>query len=113
MKDFLYSFLITKLYGQSENLFYLSKDVEIKIEIPNGFVDFFLKFPLLNMFDKKHEMKINNLPELIVPKEINSNMQIVCNYLKLLKNGKLADHDLYIKNISIDSVMMSNMLSLR
>ena len=102
MKDFLYSFLITKLYGQSENLFYLSKDVEIKIEIPNGFVDFFLKFPLLNMFAQKHEMKINNLPELIVPQEINSNMQIVCNYLKLLKNGKLADHDLFIKNISID-----------
>ena len=35
MKDFLYSFLITKLYGQSENLFYLSKEVEIKIEISN------------------------------------------------------------------------------
>jgi hypothetical protein len=41
MKDFLYSFLITKLYGQNETLFYLSKEVEIKIEIPNGFIDFF------------------------------------------------------------------------
>ena len=102
MKDFLYSFLITKLYGQNEELFYLSKDVEIKIEIPNGFVDFFLKFPILNMFKNKTYMKIDNLPPLIVDKEINSNIQIVCNYLKLLKSGKLADKDLYIKNISYD-----------
>ena len=60
MKDFLYSFLITKLYGQNENLFYLSKDIEIKIEIPNGFVNFFLKFPILSMFKKRHFMSINN-----------------------------------------------------
>ena len=58
MKDFLYSFLITKLYGHNETLFYLSKKVEIKIEIPNGFVDFFLKFPILSMFENKIEMKL-------------------------------------------------------
>ena len=50
MKDFLYSFLITKLYGQNETLFYLSKEVEIKIEIPNGFIDFFFFFLILYMF---------------------------------------------------------------
>ena len=83
MKDFLYSFLITKLYGQNESLFYLPKDVEIKIEIPNGFVDFFLKFPILDMFKNIEKMSIENLPPLIVPKEINSNLQIVCNYLKM------------------------------
>ena len=32
MKDFLYSFWITKLYGQNETLFYISKEIEIKIE---------------------------------------------------------------------------------
>ena len=102
MKDFLYSFLITKLYGQSETLFYLSKDVEIQIEIPNGFIDFFLKFPILSMFKNIDKMSIENLPPLIVPPQINSNIQIVCNYLKLLKSGKLADKDLYIKNVSME-----------
>ena len=108
MKDFLYSFLITKLYGQNEALFFLSKKVEIKIEIPNGFVNFFLKFPILGMFRNRIEMKIDNLPPLKVPAELDSNVQIVCNYLKLLKSGKLADQDLYIKNVSID---VSNLLS--
>ena len=106
MKDFLYSFLVTKLYGQNETLFYLPKDVEIKIEIPNGFVDFFLKFPILSMF--KNIEKIEKLPPLIVDKEINSNLQIVCNYLKLLKSGKLAELDLYIKNVSFEGIQ--NML---
>ena len=101
MKDFLYSFLITKLYGQNEKLFYLPKKVEIKIEIPYGFIDFFCKFPILNMFKNKTKMSINNLPPLIVPKSLDSNIQIVCNYLKLLKYNKLSHKDLYIKNISI------------
>ena len=104
MKDFLYSFLITKLYGQNETLFYLSKKVEIKIEIPNGFVDFFLKFPILSMFENKIEMKIENLPPLIVKEELNSNIQIVCNYLKLLKRGLISEKDLYIKNVSLEYI---------
>ena len=62
MKEFLYNFLITKLYGQNETLFYLSKDIEIKIEIPNGFVDFFLKFPILSMFKNRIIMTIEKLP---------------------------------------------------
>ena len=102
MKDFLFSFLITKLYGQNEKLFYLPKKVEIKIEIPYGFIDFFLKFPILNMFEKKIPLSINNLPPLIVKEDVESNIQIVCNYLKLLKNKELAKTDLYIPNISAD-----------
>ena len=102
MKDFLYSFLITKLYGQNETLFYLSKDIEIKIEIPNGFIDFFLKFPILSMFKNKKEMSIKKLPPLIIDEKLNSNIQIVCNYLKAFKENKLANKDLYIKNVSMD-----------
>jgi energy-coupling factor transporter ATP-binding protein EcfA2 len=101
MKDFLYSFLVTKLYGQSENLFYLSKKVKIVIEIPCGFVDFFNKYPLLSMFENRTEMKIADLPPLIVPKVINSNVQIVCNYLKLLNSGKLSETDLIINGVSL------------
>ena len=101
MKDFLYSFLITKLYGQNENLFYLSKKVKIIIEIPCGFIDFFQKYPLLSMFKNKTEMKITNLPPLIIQKELDSNIQIVCNYLKLINSGNLCEKDLIINNISL------------
>ena len=40
MMEFLFSILITKLYGQNEDMFYLSKDVGIKVEIPNGYIKF-------------------------------------------------------------------------
>ena len=101
MKNFLFCFLVTKLYSQNENLFYLSKYVEIKIEIPNGFIELFYKFPLLDMFENKHKMSITKLEKLIVNPNINSNIQIVCNYLKLFEDGKISDTELYIKNVSI------------
>ena len=37
MKEFLFSILITKLYGHDEDIFYLPKEIGIKVEIPNGF----------------------------------------------------------------------------
>ena len=101
MKDFLYSFLITKLYGQNENLFYLSKKVKIIIEIPCGFVNFFHKYPLLSMFKNRTEMKIADLPPLIIEKELNSNIQIVCNYIKLLNSNKISEKDLIINEVSL------------
>ena len=101
MKNFLFCFLVTKFYSQNENLFYLSKNVEIKIEIPNGFIELFYKFPLLDMFENKYKMSITKLEPLIVDPNINSNIQIVCNYLKLFEDGKINDIELYIKNISI------------
>ena len=102
MKDFLFFILFTKLYGQNESLFYLSKQVEIKIEIPCGFINFFSKFPILKMFKNSKKISFKDLPPLIVPQNIDSNMQIVCNYLKLLKEQKLSKKDLYIENISGD-----------
>ena len=40
MTEFLFSVLITKLYGHGEELFYLPKEIEIKIEIPNSFINY-------------------------------------------------------------------------
>ena len=110
MKDFLYCFLVTKLYGQNENLFYLSKKVEIMVEIPCGFVDFFKKFPILSMFKKRKLMSVEHLPKLIVNTQINSNVQIVCNYLKYLKLNKLADKDIIIKGVSLSSKDLSQLV---
>ena len=111
MKDFLYSFLVTKLYGQNENLFYLSKKVKIVIEIPCGFIDFFNKYPLLSLFENRTQMEIAKLPPLIVSKEINSNIQIVCNYLKLLNSGKLPDKDLIISGVSLPKDDLKSMIN--
>ena len=99
MMDFLFSILITRFYGQNEDIFYLSKDIKIKIEIPNSFIDFFLKFPILTLFNIK-EMKISNLCPLIVPKNLDSNIQIVANYLKSLKEEKINNYDLIFPNIT-------------
>ena len=43
------------------------------------------------MLKNRIVMKIEKLSPLIVPPELNSNIQIVCNYLKLYNEGKLAD----------------------
>ena len=105
MTEFLFSMLITKLYGQNEDIFYLSKDIEIKIEIPNGFIDFMKKFPILSLFPSE-KLTIKKLAPLIVPKKINSNIQIVANYLKLLKEDLLDKKDLYFKNISPEAFLL-------
>ena len=89
MMEFLFSILITKLYGQNEDIFYLPKEVGIKVEIPNGFIDFISKFPILKLF-VNHKLLIKELPPLIVPKDsLTNNIQIVANYLKDFKNNKM------------------------
>ena len=99
MMEFLFSILIKRFYGQNENIFFLSKDIQIKIEIPNTFINFFEKFSILNLFEIK-EMKISNLAPLIVPKELDSNIQIVAHYLKALKENKIDYNDLFFPNIT-------------
>ena len=101
MNEFLSIILFTKFFVQNYNFFYLSKKIKIYIEIPNGIINFFDKFPILNLFKNKTEMKITNLPPLIIKKELNSNIQIVCNYLKLVYNKKLSENDLIIKDFSL------------
>ena len=99
MMEFLFSILITRFYGQNEDIFFLSKDIEIKIEIPNTFINFFEKFPILSLFKIK-EMKISNLAPLIIPKFKDSNEEVVANYLKALKNDKINKFDLIFPNIT-------------
>ena len=103
MKELLFSFLITKYFGQNETLFYLPKKVEIIVEIPCGIINIFGKYPLLSMFKNKTEIKIENLPHLIINRNIDSNIQIVCNYLKLLNAGQLSEKDLIIQDISMSA----------
>ena len=100
MNDFLYFILITRLYSEENNIFYLSKDVKIYIEVPNSFINFFQKFPILDLFPKKL-LSIDNLEPLIVPNDISSNIKIVSIYLKYLKEES-DNNSFNIKSNKID-----------
>jgi MoxR-like ATPase len=56
------------------------------------------------MFKNKTEMKIEELPPLIFEqkdKALDSNIQIVGNYLKLLESGQISEKDLIIDKVSL------------
>ncbi len=71
--EVLFSILITRFYGQNEEIFYLPKNIPIKVEIPNTFINFLEKFPFLYLFNIK-ELSIKNLAPLIVPQDTNSKL---------------------------------------
>ena len=99
MMEALFSILITRFYGQNEDIFYLPKNISIKVEIPNTFINFLEKFPILNLFKIK-ELTIKKLAPLIVPKDIKCNIEVVANYLKCLKEDKIKWYDLVIPGIT-------------
>ena len=99
MNEFLFSILITKVYGKNEEFLFFLKEIDIKIEIPNLFINFMHKFPILTLFPYK-KLSISNLAPLIISDDITSNIQIVANYLKALKDDIIEIYDLYFDNIS-------------
>ena len=100
LSEFLFFLLINKVYKVKEDIFCLLKDTEIYVEIPNGFIDFYAKFPILTLLPQKEQNKlsIDKLEPLIVSNEISSNIQIVCNYLTIL--DKIEEKDLIIPGIT-------------
>ena len=106
MNDFLYFILITKLYGENNNLFYLSKTIKIYLEIPNSFISFLDKYPLLKLFPEK-KLFLNKLEPLIVPDDICSNIKIVSLYLKLLKEENVLPENTN-KNFKSDNKVNKN-----
>ena len=83
MKDFLFNFLILGYYSKDDTVFYISNTIEIIIEIPNCFYSFLDKFPILKLFEIETITEANR-PKLIADSNLLSNIQIACNYLKLL-----------------------------
>ena len=60
-EDFIFSFLIQKMYSNNENIFCYEDNVNIYIEIPNGFYNFMDKFKLFSKFKNKNIDKLPNL----------------------------------------------------
>ena len=75
MNEFLFCFLITKSYSNKENIFYLGNKINIKIEIPYGFIDLRNQFPILNLF-KQRLISIHKLPPLKITNELTSNIKL-------------------------------------
>ena len=66
LNEFLFSFLITKFYSNSENIIYIPKYIEIFIEIPNCFEDFLSKYTILKSFEIEN-IELDKKPELDLP----------------------------------------------
>ena len=62
VSEFFFSFLITRFYTNNENIIYISKDIQIFIEISNCFIDYLSKFSILTIFDKEN-ITFNNMPK--------------------------------------------------
>ena len=69
INEFLLSFLITKFYTNNETIFYIPKNIEIYIEIPNCFKDYLSKFSILNIFPREN-ITLDNKPKLNLPNSI-------------------------------------------
>jgi len=63
INEFLFSFLITKFYINNENNIYISKDIQIYIEIPNCFNNYLSKFWILKIFNLEN-ISLDNIPNL-------------------------------------------------
>ena len=103
IKNFLFSFLITKCYSLQENIFYFGEEIKIKIEIPVSFENYFQKYSILNNF-QIIELNEYNKEKLIISDNLNSNIQIVSNYLN---NLKLID----IVEISFNNSIQNNVIN--
>lgn len=99
LKDFLFSFLVLRFISQQGKLFYFNEKMEIKIEIPYGFVDFLEQYNILKLF-KINKLLKSKMPPLDIPNNILSDIQIVCINLDFLKKNKINDNNIYIEGLS-------------
>ena len=100
IREFLFSFLITKFYSKNEEIFYYGNEIEIKIEIPVFiFEDFLQKYPILKIFKFFPKLKSINRPKLIIDNQITSDLQITFNYLKFYDEGRIDTNNINVNLI--------------
>ena len=100
MTDFLFEILILKSYRKNEDFFILPKNINIIIEIPNCFINYKAKFPILNLVPKNFTEEL--FIEKLSPLNLDDNIQIVCNYLKLRKEKKIDNTDIIFQDTPED-----------
>ena len=119
----IFSLLFQKYLILNEDIFCLASKFKIKIDIPYSFYDFEEKFPLLKKF-KSFELDIAKLPAYKFKDNdknfknnsglINSNIQLVCNYLNAYKNTLLSKTNIYFKEVETSRTEVAgNMIDAR
>ena len=99
IREFLFSFLITKFYSKNDDIFYYGNELKIKIEIPvTIFEDFLIKYPMIKIFKQIPKIKSIPRPKLILNNRLDSNFQITFNYLKYYDQGLINENNIKINN---------------
>ena len=99
MNEILFKLIILRYLDSSEEIFYLGHDINIIIEIPQGFFDFKKKFKMLNLFKQEYIDKLRPLrAERSTGKIWQSPIAIVGEVLKAYEEGSIGK-----KNIDLDS----------
>ena len=90
MNEILFKLLILRYLDSNEKIYYLGYDINILIEIPNGFGEFDKKYKILSLFKK---ISIDNLRPLRLEENVNlvkdSNISIVAEVLSFYDQGKI------------------------
>ena len=116
-EDFIFSFLIQKVYTNNENIFCYENNVKIFIEIQNGFLNLMEKFKLFNEFNIHN---IDILPKLELQEEEDSfkdkeDMKYdeennITSFLDIKnKNEKLNHNYLYMSDIQLVCNYLKNL----
>ena len=105
INEFLFSFLITKFYINSENIIYIPKEIEIYIEISNSFENYFSKLNILDIFNTEN-ISLDKIPKLVLQEDIKkvfneifkieSNQQIEEFIKKYIGIEKYSYHQVHI-----------------
>jgi len=94
IRGFLFELLITNCINFNEFVFKINDGIIIYIEIPYGFIDFILKYNILECFEKI-TILIQEKGELDI-EENSENIQIVANYLLNLNNNNIIKNNIYL-----------------
>lgn len=65
-----------------------------------GFTDFFKEFKILTLFQNTIKLEKNKLAPLIITNEIDSDIQVVCNYLQKLEQDLISNNNIIFPGIS-------------
>ena len=101
MNEILFKLLILKTIDSKEIIFYIGNNINIIIEIPQGFTNFEEKFKILQLFKKEYikELKPLRLEEKIKKNKIKySPISIVAEILKLYENGEIRTKNIDLKS---------------
>ena len=84
-------------FGNLEEIFYLGHDINIIIEIPQGFFDFKKKFKLLNLFKEEYIDKLRPLRKEKGAVYVGqSDIAIVGEVLQYYEEGKIKRNDIHL-----------------